>query len=138
MQMQTQPNDPVFAHWGYLLFPDFHWIATDIFHQDISNHASILVIVDRILDTVDDDPMDPITTVYQSSIWAVCMAYKDDKTGTQVLSRDEHDYASRRGGILGLDLATHTTVSTRELLRILDPGFRWFPGNDSAADAPFP
>ena len=116
----------LFGHWENILYPEFHWIATDITAQDRQNTSAILSIVDRIIETVDDDPMDPVTSVFQSSVWAVCMAYKDFKTGIRVLSEPEFQYASNRGGIIGLNLNDHSFLSVRKLLVTLDPSFDGF------------
>jgi len=98
----------------------------------------------------------PIDSVYDSSLWAVAMAYLDYSRNSRnsrnnsfpsqqqhdfTLDRESHVYASRRGGVIGMmpltsSYLSHNScnsprptvcmLSLREVLEEWDPGFREF------------
>ena len=65
--------------------------------------------------------------VFESSIFAVGMAFLDYKEQTRMLSRSEHRYARTRGGVIGMTFEISIkSVTLREYLETRDPGFRLF------------
>lgn len=99
------------------LYKDFKWISDE--GQTMTN----LELAEALIEIVEYD--EPIHSVSQSSIWAVCMAYKHyAKDGTE-MSAEDLRYARTRGGIIGMDRSNHNikTISIREIFQKRDPGF---------------
>lgn len=105
------------AIWRAALYDPYSWIAEDTYWFT----QSPLEVVDRILDESDED----IENVYQSSIWAVAMAYRDYKNNSHFLTVQDHKYTRSRGGVLGTAFVGDDiiTVTLREFLEDRDPGF---------------
>jgi len=82
-----------FREWRDVLHEDYQWLV-DITVADIS----ITEIVRRIIESGGDVD---VTEVYQSSIWAVAMAFLDYKEKARgfLVSIEEHRYARTRGGV---------------------------------------
>jgi len=126
--------EPIFNHLQDFLYPEYQWIATDIFHHHRDDDEAILYIVNRILETEVDD--EPITNVYQSAIGAVCMQYKHRVDLSVFLTIAELRYASTRNGVIGWNPIELESITVRKILEILDPTFRQKSTGNNSAPAP--
>ena len=114
------PDNSEQTRWASILSDTYAWIADD----DIWRLASPLPVVEIILTQYEED----VETIYESSIWAVAMAYRDYKYGTNDLTDAEHAYARTRAGVLGTRIINNhvETVTLRRFLEDRDPGFLAF------------
>lgn len=105
-----------------ILNDNMKWIA------DLGDTISPLDVVNRILE--QEFPDDEIDSVYQSSMWAVCMAYKHYKNDGVHLSTDDLEYTASRGGMIGMRIDPVTNepfiLSLRSYLNSRDYGFAVF------------
>lgn len=100
-----------------LLYDEYKWI--------MDTKMPLVDVVRKILSEEEDDEEE--TNVFNSSIWAVCMAYLDYKEGTEQLTVEEHRYARSRGGVIGMQFQPVIEFFTlREYLETRDPGFAYF------------
>lgn len=101
--------------------------------------SDLLEIVDHMIAIVEHDE-GPDLSVTDSSIWAVCMAYKHYRQADGViLDSDELEYAATRGGIIGMDRSDPEDIrffTIREYLESHDPGFFMFSHPGTPLPAP--
>lgn len=105
-----------------VLYDEYKWIA------DVSQNTPLVDVVRRIINNIDAD------SVYQSSIWAVGMAFLDYKENVHNLTDEEHIYARSRDGVLGMRFDDMRTFTLREYLEERDHGFILF-STDQIIDA---
>lgn len=106
--------------WFRCLCHKFLWL------KDHRENPDLLEIVQFILNS---DDYRNVTEVYESSIWAVCHAYKDYKLGIHFLSPYELEYTRGRRGIIGTLVVNNgevKIVSIRDFLEAYDYGFKLF------------
>ena len=100
------------------LYDDYKWISR--WGERMTN----LQLVNALIGVVQYK--DPVNSVAESSIWAVCMAYKYyAKDGTK-MSDSDLIYTRTRGGIIGMyrsDIDNIKMLTIREILEKRDPGF---------------
>jgi len=103
--------------WASHLYDDFEWLAE-------SDHTPLLDIVNNIIRIIDNDDNQPITSVYESSTWAVCMLYLHYLDG-DVLDAADVNYARNRGGVIGVIFSEEgiQIVSLKSYLCQRDTGF---------------
>jgi len=99
--------------WTECLQEDYTWIAT--------TGMTPTEIAKEIIQDIGDDVQD----VYESSVWAVCMAYLDYREGTHYLSPQDLLYTRNRGGVLGCKVIDNevVTITIRQYLYERDGGF---------------
>lgn len=108
--LQMLPNE-----WTTFLYEDFTWLA------ECTDNDSLRDIVNRVILTIEEDG--PVSTVYESSTWAVCMLYLHYLDG-DVLTTSEIQYARNRGGVIGMNTGNEIqTVTIKSYLYWRDPGF---------------
>lgn len=107
------------AQWSGCLFEKYKWIAT--------TELSLVEIVKKLIQDCGDD----VECVYDSSVWAVCMAYLDYKERTNYLTPQDLLYTRSRGGILGLKVIDNNivTITIRQYIQERDFGFYDFTWN---------
>lgn len=105
--------------WFQCLNNNFVWL------KDHQENPDVLAIVRRILES--DDYRD-VTEVFDSSVWAVCHAYKDYKLATHFLSPYELEYTQGRSGIIGTSIVNGEIMiaTIRDFLEEYDYGFKLF------------
>lgn len=119
----------IHTEWRRFLNTRFEFIA----QNESFSRETLIQIARGIQVAVDDDPENPITSVYESSIWGIAQAYL---VYTQqvlfTLPGDDLVYIRQRSGILGMwydDTEDLSVVSYRDLLDTYDPGFGfWLEG----------
>lgn len=100
------------------LYDDYKWIARE------GSTMPLLELVDALIEIVEYD--EPIHSVTQSSIWAVCMAYKHFRNAGVQMSQQDLLYTRTRGGLIGMDYSDLDNIkcfSIRDYLEFRDPGF---------------
>lgn len=103
--------------WASHLYDDFEWLAN-------SDEDPLRDIVDKIIDIVNGNDEQPITSVYESSIWAVCMLYLHFLDGN-ILEASDVSYAHNRGGVIGVIVTGESVemLSLKSYLCYRDIGF---------------
>lgn len=103
-----------------ILYRRFRWIAR------VHDRFDCLQVVDRLMGQLQRER--GCTSVYESSVVAVGMAYKHFRGDGTVLSKEHLDYARTRGGVLGMCAIESGIVSLtlREYLENRDPEFFYF------------
>lgn len=106
--------------WKDCLDEAFKWLG------DVQQGDDLVEIVQKLLLIINND--EQIHSVYESSRWAVCMAFLDYKNNTHFLSNSDLNYARTRGGIVGLAIINGEVVSMtiRQFLEERDIGFYAF------------
>lgn len=102
----------------HVLYQDYKWIARE------GPTMPILELVDALIEIVEYD--EPIHSVTQSSVWAVCMAYKHFRNAGVHLSHQDLLYTRSRGGVIGMDCSDLDNIkcfTIREYIESRDPGF---------------
>lgn len=105
--------------WFQCLGNNFQWL------KNYQENPDLMEVVERILNS---DEYRDVTEVFDSSVWAVCHAYKDYKLAIHFLSPYELEYTQGRSGIIGTSnlYGQIQIVTIREFLEEYDYGFKLF------------
>lgn len=111
------------SNWQQVVYRNFRFIR-EMREFDRPDLLQMVQQIQYILDTEDDEP---IQSVYESSLWGLCQAYREF-TGNlpRSMSETEFDYIRRRGGMLGMYFDENDniiSVSLSEVLSHFDPAF---------------
>lgn len=111
------------------LYDRYAWIA------DVGDSATPLEVVRRVLSM---EGFVGIDSVYHSSVWAVCMAYRHFTGDGVIMSVDELEYTRYRSGVIGFSIDGDQSIlqyTIREYLETRNPGFSMF-SHDSIHTGP--